>query len=167
MEYNIVKKGGWMKKILLVALLMFSLIIGVYGDNFEKGGKYLTGQIGINSYAIPFGASFGFGLSNNIEVGATVMAYFWSGISVIQPSADIFYHFTSLDIPVDLFAGGSIGYAVVSGGGISFASEIYVSPVLGARYFFKDNLAVSLRLYFSVTGGLSGVGSLLGLTLVL
>ena len=159
-----------MKKTLLIASLILMLTFGTLtasDDYFVKGGKYLTGQLGINSWAIPFGASFGVGITDNIEVGATVMAYFWSGISVIQPSADAMYHFTTLDIPVDVFAGASLGYAVVSGGGMTFASELYLSPMIGARYFFKDNLAVSLRLYFSVLGDLGGVGSVLGLTLVL
>lgn len=156
-----------MKKTLLVLLLVFVMISGVYGEDFEKGQKFLTGQVGLNSNAIPFGASFSVAITDNIEVGGTVMAYFWSGISVIQPSADAMYHFTKLELPVDLFAGASIGYAVVSGGGMTFASEIYLSPMIGARYFFKDNLAVSLRIYFSVLGDLSGAGGVLGLTLIL
>ncbi len=156
-----------MKKILVISLLVFTLVAGVYGDNFKKGGKYLTGQIGLNSYAVPFGASFGLGLSSNIEVGATLMTYLLGGWSAIQMSGDMFYHFTSLDIPVDLFAGGSIGYFTNIGGGVVYSSGIIFMPGFGARYFLKNNLAISLRLYFSITKGLSGVGSILGLTIVL
>jgi len=148
-------------------LLVLIMTAGVSGKDFEKGQKFLTGQVGLNSNAVPFGASFGLAITDNIEVGATVMAYFWSGISVIQPSADAMYHFTSLELPVDLFAGASLGYAVVSGGGMTFASEIYLSPMIGARYYFQDNLAVSLRVYFSILGDLSGAGGLLGITYIL
>ncbi|MEN8154398.1 MAG: hypothetical protein ABFR75_10285 [Acidobacteriota bacterium] len=154
--------------LILVSAFTFS------ADNFEKGGKYLTPQIGLNSYAIPFGASFGVGITDNIEVGGTLMLQFWGDIgfsfTVIQPSLDAFYHFTSLDLPVDLFAGASLGYSVFSSDndyfGV-FASSLYLSPMVGARYFIKDKLAISLKLYFSILGELGGVGTVLGATLVL
>lgn len=163
-----------MKKTLLITLLMFTLIFGAYGKDFEKGQKFLTGQIGLNSYAIPFGASFTLALTDNIEAGATLMVQFWGdfgySFTVITPSADVYYHFTTLELPVQLFAGLSLGYSIFSGstgyGGL-FASSLYLSPVIGARYFFSDKLAVSLKLFFSILGEFGGVGTLLGVTLVL
>lgn len=142
--------------LMLVSALTFS------ADNFEKGGKYVTPQIGLNSWAIPIGASYGIGFTENIEIGGTVMAYFFDGISVIVPSADAMYHFTELDLPVDLFGGASLGYTIYSGGG-----DMFLTPFLGARYFFKDNLAVSFKAYFSILGTYKGVGGFLGVTLVL
>ncbi|MCK4888941.1 MAG: hypothetical protein KAS97_03360 [Candidatus Aminicenantes bacterium] len=156
-----------MKKFLLITLLVFILIAGVNGKDFEKGDKYLTGQIGLNTYAIPIGASFGLAITDNIEVGGTVMAYFWDGITVIQPSADAMYHFTSLELPVDLFAGASLGYLLAMGDGVTYSGGLSLTPMIGARYFFKDNLAVSLKVFFSVLGDMSGAGGLLGVTLVL
>lgn len=165
-----------MKSKFLIFILAVLLItsFAYSADNFKKGGKYLTPQIGLNSYAIPFGASFGLAITDNIEAGGTVMAYFWSdfgySFTIIQPSADLFYHFTNLDLPVDLFAGASLGFSVFSSDtGYSglYKSSIFLSPFLGARYFLKDKLAISLKLYFSVLGELGGVGTLLGVTIVL
>lgn len=156
-----------MKKILLITLLMVTLIFGAYGEDFEKGQKFLTGQVGIDTYAIPFGASFSLALTDNIEVGATAMFIFIDGFTVITPSGDVMYHFTSLDLPVDLFAGASIGYLVAMGDGVTYNGGLSLTPMIGARYFFKDNLAVSLKVFFSILGDMSGVGGLLGVTLIL
>lgn len=163
-----------MKKFLLVTLLVFILIAGVNAEDFEEGQKFLTGQIGLNSYAIPFGGSYTMALTDNIEVGATLMVQFWGDLgfsfTVITPSAEVYYHFTSLELPIDLFAGASLGYSIFSSNneyiGV-FASSMYLSPLIGARYFFKENLAVSLKLFFSVLGEFGGVGTLLGITYVL
>jgi len=163
-----------MKKTLLILVLAFVMIAGVYGEDFEKGQKFLTGQVGLNSYAIPFGASYSMAITDNIEVGATLMLQMWSdfgfSFTVITPSAVAFYHFTTLDLPVDLFAGASLGYSIFSsdtGYGGLFASSLYLSPVVGARYFFNDKLAVSLKVFFSVLGEFGGVGTYLGVTLLL
>ncbi len=166
-----------MKKSLLIVLLVMLMTVGTLtaGDtSFEKGQKFITGQIGLNSYAIPFGASYSMALTDNIEVGATLMLQMWSdfgfSFTVFTPSVDAYYHFTSLDLPVDLFAGASLGYSVFSsdtGYFGTYASSLYLSPLVGARYFFNDKLAVSLKLFFSVMGEFGGVGTLLGVTLLL
>ena len=156
-----------MKKFLLITLLVFILIAGVNGKDFEKGDKYLTGQIGLNSYAIPFGASYSMAITDNIEAGATAMFIFVDGFTVIIPTADVMYHFTSLELPVDLFAGASLGYLLAMGDGVTYSGGLSLTPMIGARYFFKDNLAVSLKVFFSVLGDMSGAGGLLGVTLVL
>lgn len=166
-----------MKKTLLIVSLVMIMTLGTMWASdvsFEKGQKFVTGQIGLNSYAIPFGAGYSMAITDNIEVGATVMLQMWSdfgfSFTVITPSADVYYHFTSLDLPVDLFAGASLGYSIfTSDTGYKglFASSLYLSPMLGVRYFFSEKLAVSLKLFFSVMGEYGGVGSLLGVTLIL
>ena len=156
-----------MKKTLLVMLVVFVMITGVYGEDFEKGQKFLTGQVGLDSYAIPFGGSYSFALTDNIEAGATAMFIFVDGFTVILPSADVMYHFTSLELPVDLFAGVSLGYLLAMGDGVTYAGGLSLTPMIGARYFFKDNLALSLKVFFSVLGDMSGAGGLLGVTLLL
>jgi len=169
-----------MKKFLIILIsLIFLLTLTVNaGTYFKKGGKYLTPQLGLNSYAVPFGVSYGMGITDNIEVGGTVMAYFWSdawySYSVITPSLDVLYHFTSLKLEsFDLFAGLTIGYSIVSWSSDyydyaeSYGSSLFLSPNIGARYFFNKKFAVSLRAYFSAIGDLSGGGGLLGLTIVM
>ena len=169
-----------MKKFLIVLIsLIFLLTLTVSAKTyFKKGGKYLTPQLGLNSYAVPFGVSYGMGITDNIEVGGTVMAYFWGddwySYSVITPSLDVLYHFTKLDIQsFDLFAGVTLGYSIVSWSsdyydyGGSYGSSLYLSPNIGARYYFNEKFAVSLRAYFSAVGDLSGGGGLLGLTIIM
>lgn len=170
------------KILIFVLSLMLVSAFAFSADNFEKGGKYVTPQVGLNSWAIPFGASYGVGITDNIEVGVSVMVYFWSesffgydwSYTVITPSLEGAYHFTTLELPVDVFAGLSLGYSIFSlsdGSGNDYAgafgSSLYLSPFIGARYFFKDKYAVSLKAYFSAMGDLSGAGAVLGLTIAL
>ncbi len=133
---------------------------------FAKGKLYLTPQIGLNSWAIPFGANFEYAITENIGVGGTVMMWFWSGASVILPSVDAAYHLTKLDVDkLDLFGGVGVGFAIYNaGGGIAGSSGIYISPFVAGRYWFSKNMAVSLRLNIGIIGDWSGVGGLLGVT---
>ncbi len=166
-----------MKKFLAVALTF--VFVGAFlfsgTQEFSKGDKFLTGQVGLNSYAIPFGASYGMAINENVEVGGTVMLYFWSdpgfSYTVISPSLDAMYHFTKLEAEnVDLFAGASLGYSIFSVSSDygtytgTFSSSLYLSPFVGGRYYFNEKTAVSLRLHFAVSGTVTGVGGLLGVT---
>ncbi len=133
---------------------------------FSLGGRYLTPQVGINTWAVPFGASFELGLTKNVGVGGTVMMWFWSSQSVIVPEADVMYHFTSLNVDkLDLFAGAGLGYAIYHS---SFAgtlgSGIYLDPFVAGRYWVSPKVALSLRLNFGVVGDWTGVGGQLGAT---
>ncbi len=168
-----------MKKFLVILIsVLFLLTLSVSAETyFHKGGKYLTPQLGLNSYAVPFGVSYGMGITDNIEVGGTVMAYFWSDVgysySVITPALDVLYHFTTLNLEsFDLFAGLNVGYAIVSwnsdfSSSGSYGSGLFLSPNIGVRYYFNKKFAVSFRAYFSAVGDLSGGGGLLGLTIVM
>ncbi len=133
---------------------------------FHKGDSFLTPQIGLNSWAIPFGANFEYAVTENIGVGGTVMAWFWSGASVILPSVDAAYHFTKLAVEkLDLFGGVGVGFAIYNaGGGISGSSGIYISPFVAGRYWLTKKMAISLRLNVGIIGDWSGVGGLLGVT---
>jgi hypothetical protein len=133
---------------------------------FKKGEMYLTPQIGLNSYAVPFGANFEYAMTENIGIGGTVMMWIWSQGTIIMPSVDGAYHFTRLDVDkLDLFAGASLGFAIFSAkGGYSGSSGLYLSPFVAGRYWFSEKMAVSLRLNFSVIGDWTGVGGLLGVT---
>lgn len=175
-----------MKKTIVILALLAVVSSGlVAGDKeFQQGGQYLTVQVGLNSYAVPFGASFEYGITENIGIGGTVMAQFWSdswgwgeySYTVITPSFDAAYHFTELKAPkLDLFAGASIGYSIASGkwksGGYGYSmtanSDIFLSPFLAARYYVGRKTAVAGKVYFSATGDYDGIGGTVGVTFYL
>ncbi len=157
-----------MKKGIFVFFLMAALIVGLgYSKMFEKGGKYLTPQVGLNSYAIPVGVSFGFGITDNVEVGGSMLYLSWGdelyNYAVVTPSAEAFYHFKVNVKNLDPFAGLNIGYYYFTGDLGSFSSGLFLSPFVGARYYFSPKTAAMLKLYFSA-GQLSGVGFVGGVT---
>jgi hypothetical protein len=164
--------------ITMVILLSASLLSAAYykkpvhkassNISFIKGTTYVTPQIGLYSGAIPFGASLEYAMTENIGIGATLMVWFGSGYSVFIPSADAAYHLTMLNVEkLDLFAGVSVGFAVVGGSGTTGASGIHISPFIAARYWFSDNLGISLREDIGVIGDWTGVSSALGVVLKL
>lgn len=174
-----------MKKTLAVVVLTLVAFAGTAlagTQEFYKGGKWITPQIGINSWggSIPFGVAGELGITENIGVGASVMMNLWSDTywsnTLINFNADVAYHFTKVQAAkFDLYAGGGLGYSVYSYkykmgyedfGGVG-ASGIYIPIFVGARYYFNPKMAVSLRLVGSLTGHWSGFGGVLGLTFAL
>jgi hypothetical protein len=164
------------KKIILLTLVLFlsaSLLTAAYAKkkapmrsslSFNKGVIYLTPQIGLNSWAVPFGANVEFAMTENIGVGGTVTLYFWSGASVIIPSVNAAYHFTMLEVEkLDLFAGAEAGFAIYNAGeGITGSSGIYISPFVAGRYWFSENLGASVRLNIGLIGDWAGAGGMFG-----
>ncbi len=135
---------------------------------FNKGGKYITPQIGLYSGEIPFGASFEYGITENIGVGGTLMMWFGSGYHVFMPSVDGAYHFTKLKVEkLDLFAGASLGFAILGGNGFNGSSGLSLNPFVAGRYYFSEKMGVSLRCYFGLIGDWTGFGSLLGVVIKL
>ena len=168
--------------VILAALLVLGLAssASASSEEFAKGSLFLTPQVGITTYAIPFGISAEFGLTPNIGIGATAMFQLWSdewwSQTLINLSADAAYHFTQLDVEkLDLFAGASLGFSIYSWNwksgyedwfeGSTGSSGLYISPFLGARYFFSPKFAASLKTYFSIIGSYAGVGGVLGVTI--
>ncbi len=153
-------------------------VIRETGNEYREGALYLTPQVALYGFALNFGASLEYGLTENIGVGGTLMFAFWGdpGISftLITPSAEAYYHFTKLDVDkVDLFAGAALGFSIYSfkadnawidGTG---TSGLFLSPILGGRYYFSEKIAASLKLYLSILGNWAGVGGVLGVTIVL
>jgi len=157
---------------------------------FSKGSKYITAQLGLNSYAIPFGASIEIAINENVGVGGSVMLQFWGedysyfglgsrySSTLITPAVEAAYHFTQLKVnKLDLSAGVNIGFSIYSysweseWSGIEDvnvgASGLHLSPFLNGAYYFSPKTAVKLRLYFSAVGNWTGMGSLLGIILKL
>ena len=96
--------------------------------------------------------------------------------TLITPSVDAYYHFTQLDVDkLDLFAGAALGFSIYSfnwdyqgvDDGNTGTSNIFLSPILGARYYFNEKIAASLKLYISILGNWAGVGGVAGVTIVL
>ncbi len=174
--------------VVLMAVLVMSAPMFVHSQSmsaarniqseYQKGGLYLTPQVALYSYAFNFGAALEFGLTDNIGVGGTLMFAFWSdpGISysLITPSVEGYYHFTQLDVDkLDLFGGAALGFSIynfnsddlwLDGTG---TSDLFLSPILGGRYYVSEKIAVCLKLYISLVGGWAGVGGVLGATIVL
>ena len=157
-----------MKKKVAVFFLMAAILISFgYSKMFEKGGKYLTPQVGFNSYALPVGVSFGMGVTDNIEAGVSVLYLSWSdeiySYGVVMPSVEAFYHFDVNVKNLDPFAGLNIGYYFFTGDLGSYTSGLFLSPFIGSRYYFSSKTAAMLKLYFSA-GSLSGAGFVGGVT---
>lgn len=162
--------------IVLLAVLAMPTLAGA--QEFKKGAFYLTPQIGVNSYTIPFGVNAEFALTENIGVGGTAMVWLWSdewfSQSLIALQAEALYHFTGLKVQkLDLFAGAGLGYSIYSWSwkDIEFpgvdtgGSGLYLNLILGGRYWFSPKLAVSLRLNGGFLGDWGGIGGQLGVTL--
>lgn len=175
-----------MKKKLLIGLVVVCLF-SIYGFSgtaeFSKGSIFITPQVALYSWATNFGVSLEYGMTENIGIGGTVMMAFWSenlGLwgkvseTMITPSIDAYYHFTSIDVEkLDLYAGLSLGYSIYSWSwdtpGMDWtdagASELYLSPFLGARYFLTKKLAINLKFIYSALGDWGGAGGVIGLTI--
>jgi hypothetical protein len=170
------KKAG----VLLVVVLAITGLASATSKEFSMGHFYLTPQIGFASWggSIPFGVNAEYAISENIGVGGSAMAQFWSdtwgSVSWIMLSAEVNYHFIKLPVDkLDLYAGAGLGYGIysVSYGsgfmsGASGASGLILEPIVGARYFFSPKMAFSLRLVGSLTG-MTGFGATVGVTFLL
>jgi outer membrane immunogenic protein len=167
-----------MKKIFLalMALLVLSGAALAGTNEFSKGSFFITPQVGINSWTIPFGLNVEYGLTPNIGVGGTVMVWLWSdewiSQSIISLSAEGAYHFTQINVDkLDLYAGAGLGYSIYSydikGGfaGETGASGLDLGIILGGRYFFTEKIAASLRLNGSFIGHWATFGGAIGVTI--
>ena len=141
--------------------------------------------------ALPFllGASYEVALTDNIGIGSTVMFDKWSDylgmfggkwtFLVFKPSLDITYHFNVKKMKgLDLFTGASLGYSILSVSnelGSDYMGELksepHFAPFLGLHFYFWENLPgffnnllVTSKVYWSVTGDFSGVSGAIGIT---
>lgn len=173
-----------MKRTFFVALLALVVFAGsalAGPKEFWKGGIYVTPQIGLNSWGLPFGVNAELGLTENIGVAGTAMFTIWNEGSlsetVINLAAEANYHFIKLNAQkIDVYAGGGLGYSIYSykwndgyglGSGGSGGSGIYVQTVVGARYYFNPKIAASVRLVGSLVGHWAGFGATVGVTFIL
>lgn len=167
----------------IIVLFIVSMVSSVFAGEkeFGKGQLFLTPQAAYYSYAPNLGVSVEYALTENIGIGGSIMLAFWSaggGVnkfseSLITPSIDAYYHFIKVQVEkLDLFAGLSVGYSIYSlSVGIESteyndagSSGIYLSPILGIRYYLTPKLALSLRSHYSALGDWSGMGGELGIS---
>ena len=151
----------------VIAFVVFAMGIGlaVAGPaEFSKGNFFLTPQVGFASWggSVPFGVNAEYAISENIGVGGTAMAQFWSdtwgSVSWIMLSAEANYHFIKLNASkFDLYVGAGLGYGIYS---VSYASGyimggtgssgLILEPIVGGRYYISPKIAISLRLVGSL-----------------
>jgi hypothetical protein len=142
-----------------------------------------------DSMPFPIGASYEFSLTDTIGIGGTIMFDKWSDylgcfcgkftFHVFKPSLDFMYHFNSVRIKgLDFFAGVNLGYSVLAvsnelgNENISdLHSESHFAPFLGTHFYFWENdsgflnnILVTLKVSWSVTGDFSGVYGAVGIT---
>jgi len=171
------------RNLIMIALLTLALFATAAEPYFTKGTQVVTPQVGLNSYAIPVGVSFEYGVTENIGIAGSLMFQTWSedlGLwgkiseTIITPSVEGAYHFTDLDVDkLDVFAGLALGYSIYSykwkdndwgDWGDSGSSGLYLTPFAAARYYFGRKTAVMLKIYYSPLGDFSGLGFLAGVS---
>ena len=160
-----------------LALVIFSTAGFAGTREFRKGMFFLTPQVGVNEWSVPFGVNAEWAVSPYIGVGGTTMLWLFGkegyDYSVVTLFGDFSYHFTRLDArDLDLYVGGGLGFNVVSskkksdflGEGRAATSGLFLVPFVGVRYYFSPKTAVSLRLYVDILGDWAGAGAVLGVT---
>lgn len=150
---------------LLGLIFLFSVNVNA---QYAKGDKLLNVGIGVNSYysgGIPFSASFEYGITDEISVGAGLDYLNYSykvsgskyGFSAIYIGGRGSYHFNklfNLDIEeLDLYGGASLGFRSFSWKdnynnstlGNTYGNGVYVGIHIGARYYFAPSVGAFLE----------------------
>ena len=151
--------------------------------------SYVATDDPFNTMPFPLGASYEVALTDNIGIGSTIMFDKWSdylGIfggkwtfRVFKPSIDITYHFNVKKMKgLGFFTGASLGYSILSVSNElgndymgELKSEPHFAPFIGFHLYFWENspgffnnLLVTSKVYWSVTGDFSGVSGAIGIT---
>jgi len=178
------KRHQSVKFLALIGVCIICLVSVAFAEEsskFGQGNILLTPQFGYNSYSPVFGASLELGLTDNIGIGGSLMLGFWSenvvsikfSQTIINPSLDAYYHFNRLTWKnIDLFIGLSLGYSIYSWSAEndwvewedSGSSGVYLSPIIGIRYYFSPKLILCAKSRYSAIGSFTGMGGELGIT---
>lgn len=134
-----------------------------------KGQYQVNGGTGLSSWGFPFYGGFDYGFNENISIGAELSyrqyqkkkdeLYLVKGFLVNGN-----YHFGKFfDLPKnkDLYGGLNIGFFQSNSGIFSF-NRWNMGAQAGARYYFKNNLALNMEIVY----GNSFSGYKLGLTYI-
>ena len=172
-----------MKKIHFTFLLVLGLLAGTQSfAQYAQGDKLLNVGVGLSAYyggGLPIGASFEYGVTDDISVGAQIDYYSWG----YNFGAGYRYRYTFLPVAVrgsyhvnkllnlnndklDLYGGAALGYYISSFSDNSGYSGIYYNDYgnrilfgihLGARYYFKPTLGGFAELGYGVSALKIGV----------
>ncbi len=156
-----------MKKTIFTMVAIFAISSFSFAQNgaFSNGDKLLNIGIGLNSYyngGSPLGASFEYGITDDISVGANI-DYLSTKYNGYKFNAFYFgvranYHFNELleinNDQVDLYGGLSLGYRSFSWTdhfyesslGKGYGSGTYLGLIVGGKYYFSDNIGAFLEL---------------------
>lgn len=165
-----------MKKLVSSLFIVALLACGTAHAQYQKGDKLLNLGIGLNGYyggGLPIGASFEYGITDQISVGAQVDFYTWgynfgSGYNYRYTFIPIAlrgsYHFNELlnlnTDKVDLYGGVQLGYYISSYSDNSGYSGVYNNGYgnkalfgvhLGGKYYFKPKLGAFAELGYGVS----------------
>lgn len=159
-----------MKKIgVLLSALFLSMMAMAQNGAYSKGDKLLNVGIGLNSYysgGIPVGASFEYGVTEDISVGVNFDylsrkyrfygdSYKWTALYFGVRGS---YHFNTLlnidNNKVDVYGGATVGYRSFtwkdsftgSGLGNSYDNGVFVGIFAGGKYYFTDNIGAFAEL---------------------
>lgn len=143
-----------MKKIIA---LMMGLTVSAYGAMIQEGTQELglSGWLDfetIDGTEVNFDASYGYFIMDGIQVGARASVYDSDSVSEYGLAAFAEYN---LDLGSQLvpFVGVSVGWGkaeVDFGGDLGKVDDdaVVASAQVGAKYFFVENIAVSLAYQF-------------------
>lgn len=153
-----------MKKIsVLLSALFITMMSFAQNGAYSKGDKLLNVGVGLNSYysgGLPVGASFEYGVTEDISVGVNFDylshkykyyggSYKWTAMYFGARGS---YHFNTLlnidNEKVDVYAGATLGYRSFkwkdswgeSGLSGKYDNGLYVGFFAGGKYYFTDNI---------------------------
>lgn len=154
----------------LITLFLAMAAATVFAQYPLGTGQYqVNGGTGLSSWGFPFYGGFDYGFNEDISIGAELSyrqyqkkkdeLYLIKGFSVNGN-----YHFSEiLDLPknIDVYGGLNIGFFQSNSGIFSF-NRWNTGAQVGARYYFKNNLAFNLE----AGSGNAFSGGKLGLTYI-
>lgn len=150
-----------------VLFVVFSTSSYAQFNPYSEKTNLLTVGVGASGWGIPIFARYEVPVADNITVGGSASFQskgenFGSGKwnhTIVGLNARGSYHFNEiLDMPDewDLYGGASLGYYIwntkYNGSGTLFdysgsgSGGLSIGAHVGARYFFKDNMAINLDL---------------------
>lgn len=172
-----------MKKLLSSLFVVALLACGTANAQYAQGDKLLNVGVGLAGYyggGLPLGASFEYGITPEISVGAQIDFYTWSynygfGLgkyryTFIPVAVRGSYHVNELlnlnNDKVDLYGGVQLGYYISSYSGDGFAgtgfnnaygNQVLFGIHLGGKYYFKPNLGAFAEVGYGVSAVKLGV----------
>jgi hypothetical protein len=160
-----------MKKItvLFIALLMTTAFMaGDDGKAFQNGDKILDLSVGFSEFTTPFAIGYEHSISDNLGINVSALILSWGydfgsfgdfNQTLIMPQAHLLYHFTKIKAKkLDVYAGAGAGFSIYNSDWDDETSTggVFLSGVLGIRYYVSKKIAIQARETFVVVGDWGG-----------